>query len=149
MGLLSQSQKDAFWNDGVLVVEDAVSDTQLEQLRSVFTGWVEESRSHTEDYGKTLDGRARFDLQPGHSAERPGLRRIQSPEEVSDVYEDVMRTARMVDYCAELIGPNIRFHHGKVNSKLPGSGTAVKWHQDFLFQPMTNDDMITLSLIHI
>ena len=46
MGLLSQSQKDAFWNDGVLVVEDAVSDTQLEQLRSVFTGWVDESRSH-------------------------------------------------------------------------------------------------------
>ena len=49
MGMLSQSQKDAFWNDGVLVVEDAVSDTQLEQLKSVFTGWVEESRSHTED----------------------------------------------------------------------------------------------------
>ena len=49
MGLLSQSQKDAFWKDGVLVVEDAVSDAQLEQLRTVFTGWVEESRSHTED----------------------------------------------------------------------------------------------------
>ena len=29
MGLLSQSQKDAFWNDGVLVVEDAVSDCLL------------------------------------------------------------------------------------------------------------------------
>ena len=54
MGLLSQSQKDAFWNDGVLVVEGAVSDTQLEQLRSVFTGWVEESRLHTEDYGCLL-----------------------------------------------------------------------------------------------
>ena len=83
MGLLSQSQKDAFWNDGVLVVEDAVSDTQLEKLRSVFTGWVEESRSHTEDYGETLDGRARFDLQPGHSAEGPGCgessRRKRSP----------------------------------------------------------------------
>ena len=103
MGLLSQSQKDAFWNDGVLVVEDAVSDTQLEQLRSVFTGWVEESRSHTEDYGETLDGRARFDLQPGHSAERPGLRRIQSPEEVSDVYEGIMRAGRSVDFCTELI----------------------------------------------
>ena len=146
MGLLSQSQKDAFWKDGVLVVEDAVSDAQLEQLRSVFSGWVEESRSHTEDYGETLDGRARFDLQPGHSAEQPGLRRIQSPEEVSEVYEGVMRAGRTVDFCAELIGPNLRFHHGKVNSKLPGSATAVKWHQDFLFQPMTNDDMITCLL---
>ena len=83
MGLLSQVQKEAFWRDGVLVVEDAVSENQLEQLRSVFAGWVEDSRSHTADYGQTLDGRARFDLQPGHSAERPALRRVQSPEEVS------------------------------------------------------------------
>ena len=45
-----------------------------------------------------------------------------------------------------LIGPNIRFHHGKVNSKLPGSGTEVKWHQDFPFEPMTTDDMITCLL---
>lgn len=146
MGLLSQAQKETFWQDGVLVVEDAVSDTQLEQLRSVFSGWVEESRSYTDDYGETLDGRARFDLQPGHSAARPALRRVQSPEEISDVYEETMRNAHTVDYCAELLGPNIRFHHGKVNSKLPGSGTAVKWHQDFLFQPMTNDDMITCLL---
>ncbi|MGB1872852.1 MAG: phytanoyl-CoA dioxygenase family protein, partial [Candidatus Puniceispirillaceae bacterium] len=83
MGLLSQTQKDTFWEDGFLVVEDAVSGAQLERLRAVFTGWVEESRSETEDYGETLDGRARFDLQPGHSAERPALRRVQSPEEVS------------------------------------------------------------------
>jgi len=33
-----------------------------------------------------------------------------------------------------------------VNSKLPGSATQVKWHQDFPFQPMTNDDMITCLL---
>jgi len=146
MGVLTQMQKDRFWEDGFLVVEDAVSDAQLEKLRSVFSGWVEESRSHANDYGETLDGRPRFDLQPGHSPERPGLRRIQSPEEVSDIYASTMREARTVDFCAELIGPNIRFHHGKVNSKLPGSGTEVKWHQDFPFEPMTNDDMITCLL---
>ena len=51
---------------------------------------------------------ARFDLQPGHSPTAPGLRRVQSPEEVSPAYEDVMRNARTVDYCAELLGSNIR-----------------------------------------
>jgi phytanoyl-CoA hydroxylase len=30
---------------------------------------------------------------------------VQSPEEVSDVFATVMREARTVDYCAELIGP--------------------------------------------
>jgi len=130
MAILSKDQMDQFWRDGVLVVEDAVTPAQLADLRDVFAGWVEESRAHDADYGETMDGRPRFDLQPGHSAEVPGLRRVQSPEEVSDVYADVMRTARTVDMCAELIGPALRFHHGKVNSKLPGTATEVKFHQD-------------------
>ena len=144
--MLTQEQKDQFWRDGVLVVEDAVTSEQLADLRSEFAGWVEESRSFSDDYGETMDGRPRFDLQPGHSPELPGLRRVQSPEEVSDVFANVMRTARTVDMCAELIGPALRFHHGKVNSKLPGMATEVKFHQDFPFQPMTNDDIITCLL---
>lgn len=143
---LSQTQKDQFWRDGVLVVENAVTQEQLQNLREVFNEWVEESKTHKNDYGETLDGRARFDLQPGHSAEKPALRRVQSPEEVSVVYADIMRNARTVDICAELIGPAIKFHHGKINSKLPGSATKVKFHQDFTFQPMTNDDLITALL---
>ncbi len=143
---LSQEQKDQFWRDGVLVVEDAVTQKELNDLRAVFAEWVEESRGHNNDYGETLDGRARFDLQPGHTAQKPGLRRVQSPEEVSEVYENVMRNARTVDVCAELIGPAIKFHHGKVNSKLPGSATQVKFHQDFTFQPLTNNDLITALL---
>lgn len=143
---LTQDQKNQFWRDGVLLIEDAVTPQELDSLRKAFSDWVEESRNHESDYGETLDGRPRFDLQPGHTAQRPGLRRVQSPEEVSDVYADVMHNARTADICAELIGPAIRFHHGKVNSKLPGTATKVKFHQDFPFQPMTNDDLITCLL---
>ena len=146
MSGLTREQKEQFWRDGVLVVEDAVTPAQLSDLRAVFAEWVEESRKHDADYGETLDGRARFDLEPGHSAETPALRRVQSPEEVSQVYADVMRTARTVDLVADLIGPSLRFHHGKVNSKLPGAATKVKFHQDFPFQPMTNDDLVTALL---
>ncbi|WP_120501429.1 phytanoyl-CoA dioxygenase family protein [Roseovarius sp. EL26] len=146
MAVLTQKQKDQFWRDGVLVLEDAVTSEELADLRKVFSEWVEESRAYTDDYGETMDGRPRFDLQPGHTAEVPGLRRVQSPEEISDVYAGIMRNARTVDFCAELIGPALRFHHGKVNSKLPGTATEVKFHQDFPFQPMTNDDIITCLL---
>ena len=146
MEFLTQAQKDKFWKDGCLVVEDAVSPAMLDALRADFGAWVEESRAHTQDYGETMDGRPRFDLQPGHTSDQPGLRRVQSPEEVSEVYADAMRSSKMADYCAELLGPNIRFHHGKVNSKLPGTATKVKFHQDFPFEPMTNDDMITCLL---
>ena len=146
MALLTQDQKDHFWRDGFVVLENAVTPDELASLRQEFSNWVEESRSHSEDYGETLDGRKRFDLEPGHTAESPALRRVQSPEEVSQVYSNVMRNAQTVDYVAELIGPAIKFHHGKVNSKLPGAATKVKFHQDFTFQPMTNDDMITALL---
>ena len=144
--ILSQNQKKQFWSDGFLLVENAINDRQLENLKKTFLDWVNESRSYKTDYGETMDGRPRFDLQPGHSSDVPGLRRIQSPEEISEVFADVMRNGRSVDMCAELIGQGIRFHHGKVNSKLPGTATKVNFHQDFPFEPMTNDDMITCLL---
>ncbi len=146
MGLLSRQQIDKFWQDGVLLVPNAVDEPQLTKLRSQVNAWVDESRQHLDDYGVTIDGRPRFDLQPGHNADAPALRRVQSPEEVSEVFADTMRNARTVDYCADLIGPNLRFHHGKINSKMPGSATQIKWHQDFPFEPMTNDDMVTCLL---
>ncbi|MGI9349233.1 MAG: phytanoyl-CoA dioxygenase family protein [Amylibacter sp.] len=144
--ILSQNQKKQFWSDGFLLVENAINDRQLENLKKTFLDWVNESRNYKTDYGETMDGRPRFDLQPGHSSDVPGLRRIQSPEEISEVFADVMRNGRSVDMCAELIGQGIRFHHGKVNSKLPGTATKVNFHQDFPFEPMTNDDMITCLL---
>ena len=117
MAVLTQTQIDAFWRDGVITVENVASPEQLAAMRKEFEGWVEESRVHRDDYGETMDGRARFSVEPGHSAETPALRRVQSPEEVSDVFLNAMRTAQTVDMVADLIGPNLRFHHGKVNSK--------------------------------
>lgn len=146
MKFLTNEQKDSFWKNGVLIIEEALGTNELAELKSVFAAWVEESRAQKCDYGETIDGRPRFDLQPGHSAETPGLRRVQSPEEISEIFARTMREAKTVEYCAELIGPSIRFHHGKINSKLPGTSTAIKWHQDFPFQPMSNNDMITCLL---
>ncbi|MGI9480772.1 MAG: phytanoyl-CoA dioxygenase family protein [Hyphomicrobiales bacterium] len=143
MAELSTQQKEQFWQDGYLLIEEAVSAEQLAAMRADFAAWVEESRSHEKAYGETIDGRPRFDVEPGHSANRPALRRVASPAEVSESYLDVMRNADVGDYVAGLIGPNIKFHHGKINSKLPGAATEVKFHQDFPYEPHSNDDLIT------
>ncbi len=147
MTILTQEQKDAFQRDGVLTVEDAVDADLLARLRADFDGWVAESAKHNAPYGKTVDGRPRFDLQPGDDGKPAALRRVQAPTEISDAYFEAMANSRMTDMVAELIGPNIKLHHTKINSKQPGAATMVKWHQDFPFTPHSNSDLVTALLM--
>ncbi len=147
MTALSETQREQFWRDGYLVVENAVDGELLANLQADFAAWVAESRTHKEPYGDTEDGRPRFDLEPGHSADKPALRRVNAPVEVSKAHYKAMAESRMTDCVADLIGPNVKFHHSKINAKLPGGHTAVKWHQDFPFTPHTNDDVVTALLM--
>ncbi len=140
---LSPQQIKRFNRDGYLLIEEALSPDQLSPLKAQFSRWTSASRGHNKPYGKTLDGRARFDLEPGHCANQPALRRVASPLEVSADYLRAMRENKAVDAVADLLGPNIKFHHCKINSKLPGAATEVKFHQDFLYEPHSNDDLIT------
>ncbi|HET6160369.1 MAG TPA: phytanoyl-CoA dioxygenase family protein [Dongiaceae bacterium] len=138
---------DSFHRDGTIVADDAVTPAQLSALRAEFDAWWEESRDHDKNYGVMIDGRPRFDLQiPGHTRAAPLLRRVNSPTEISESYLDVVTNSRIPDMIADLIGPNVKFHHSKINAKLPGAGTEVKWHQDFPFTPHSNDDLVTALL---
>jgi len=143
MPTLSSDQVTAFHETGCLVCPDALRPEQLAALRAALDGWIEESRAHPGPFGQTLDGRPRFDVQPGHAADRPALRRVQSPTELSDAYLDALTASPMIGMLTELIGPDLRLHHSKINCKLPGSGTVVDWHTDFAFDPHSNDDMVT------
>jgi len=145
--ILNAEQVEAFHRDGVLTVPDAVTPGQLAALRADMDAWVSESRHHDGPWGTTVDGRPRFDVQPGHSADRPALRRIQAPTEISDAHLAVAVDSPMVDMVAALIGSDVRLHHTKVNCKQPGSGTEVRWHQDFPYTPHTNDSVVTALLM--
>ena len=52
MAMLSKAQKEDFWRDGYLVVEDVVDAALLHTMQTDFSGWVEESCGHSESYGK-------------------------------------------------------------------------------------------------
>ena len=145
--MLTDEQVGTFRRDGVLTVPNAVTPDQLAALRADMDRWVEESRAHNGPYGETIDGRPRFDVQPGHSEDRPALRRVSAPTEVSAAHREVMANSAMVDMVADLIGPDVRLHHTKVNTKLPGAATEVQWHQDFPFTPHSNADLMTALLM--
>jgi len=144
MNVLTSAQIESFNRDGYLLLENAIDPEMLAKLSAEFDQWKEESRDKTEPYGITYDNRARFDLEPGHSAEKPALRRIASPIELSDTYLNFMRDNRALDAVTEVFGPNLKFNNSKINSKQPGAATQVKFHQDFLFEPRTNNDIMTV-----
>ena len=144
MNWLNTTQLDQFHRDGFLYLQDIIPEQSLQELNAQFDQWVEESRQHDSPWGTTYDQRPRFDIEPGHSADSPALRRIASPVEISDAYLAFMRDNRALDAITDILGPDIRFENAKINSKQPGSATQVKYHQDFLFEPHTNDDMITV-----
>lgn len=146
--MIEQWQIDQFNQQGFLVVENVLSAEEIAALQHDFDQWVEESRAQTEAYGETLDGRARFDVEGDHAPDHPSLRRVSSPTEISAAYEHAALQSRMAAITGQLIGGSgTRFHHSKINSKLPHTATKVEWHQDFLFTPHSNDDIITALLM--
>lgn len=147
MAVLTKAQIDQFWRDGYLVAEGGATPAQLAALNGQLDDWVAESRSHAANYGKTVDGKARFDLGPEHSPANPRLRRINNPAEVSNVYRDAIFNAPMVDMVADLIGANLKFHNCKLNIKLPKSPQKVGYHQDHPYDPHTNDDVVVCLLM--
>jgi phytanoyl-CoA hydroxylase len=145
--MLSSNQHlvERFQKDGFVVLENALTDSQLSSLNGELSMWVEESKGNEKPYGKIMDGRPRFDLQVDtHSFESPALRRITSPAEISQACLDVVKDNKALDLVSEIFGPNIKHWTNKINLKLPGSGTEVKFHQDFPFEPHSNEDLMTV-----
>jgi ectoine hydroxylase-related dioxygenase (phytanoyl-CoA dioxygenase family) len=145
--MLTSEEIAHFREHGYVVARGVVPPATIEQLTDEIDGWIEESRQHTRNYGETIDGKARFDLEAGHSAAAPRLRRIANPVDISAAFREVLWDGAIPDLVTQLIGPNVKFHHCKVNMKLPGAGTYVGYHQDHPFDPHTNDDVVVALLM--
>ena len=146
--MIEQWQVDQYHQQGFLVVEHVLTSEEIAALQHDFDQWVEESRSQSAPWGNTQDGRSRFDIESDHSADHPSLRRVSSPNDISAAYRHAALQSRMAQIAGQLIGSSgARYHHSKINSKLPHTATKVEWHQDFLFTPHSNDDIVTALLM--
>src|SRR5260221_14555978 len=147
MTFLSAMEAEQFRTKGYVLVPDAVTPDELGALRADLAAWIEESRNWSANYGECIDGRPRFDLEDTHNAADPGRRRINNPAEISEAYRRVAFESRIADIAAELVGPDIKFHHCKINLKQPRSTTRVGYHQDFSYTPHTNLDIAEALLL--
>jgi hypothetical protein len=77
--MLSDDQTRQFREDGYTIARRVLDAAQVAALTDELDGWIEESRGRTANYGETLDGKARFDLEaeplgPAAPAADPRLR---------------------------------------------------------------------------
>lgn len=136
--VLSQTQREFYFDRGYLLVESAVPMNQVEQMRAATEEWVERSRKIAKSDGI-------FDLEPGHGSDTPRLRRLSSPVEHDERYWKFARDSVLPDIVSDLVGPNVKFHHSKLNFKWANGGEEVKWHQDIQYWPHTNYSPLTVG----
>lgn len=138
--MLTAEQKRFYGDNGYLMVEDAVTPEQLGELRRIAYEFIDRSRAVSESDDV-------FDLDSGHSAETPRLTRIKLPHKQHPFFWKVLQDSPMTRVLNDLLGPDTLLQTSKLNTKAPGGGAAVEWHQDWAFYPHTNDDMLAFGLM--
>lgn len=136
--VLTQNQREFYFENGYLLLESIISDEWLNRLRAATAEMVERSRTMQKSDGI-------LELEPGHSPQEPRLRRVTSPVDHHPEYWRFARDSIIADIAEDLIGPDIKFHHSKLNFKWARAGTEVKWHQDIQFWPHTNYSSLTFG----
>jgi ectoine hydroxylase-related dioxygenase (phytanoyl-CoA dioxygenase family) len=138
--MLTADQKAFYETNGYLAVENVVTPNQLARMQAVTNALIEASREVTQSNEV-------YDLDKGHSAETPRLTRIKLPHKRDPVFHEVLKSSGVTQVLGDLLGPDTAPITSKLNTKSPGGGAAVEWHQDWAFYPHTNDDLLAFGLL--
>jgi ectoine hydroxylase-related dioxygenase (phytanoyl-CoA dioxygenase family) len=136
--VLTQAQREFYFTEGYILLEKVIGDDWLAKLRAATDEMVERSR-------KVTQSDKIFDLEPNHRPDAPRLRRVSNPVEHHPVYWEYVTRSPLPDIVADLVGPDVKFHHSKLNFKWAQGGEEVKWHYDISFWPHTNYSPLTVG----
>lgn len=139
--MLSKEDIVAYRETGFIVIENVLNPELVHSLQLEVDQIVEQSRGvseHTELY----------DLESGHSADEPRVRRLKDPDKFSKLFAGLVNQPQVIDVLNTLWdGAGVRFDKSKLNLKSAGFGSPVEWHQDWAFYPHTNDDLAAVGFM--
>ncbi len=149
--VLSEEQRRKYFADGYLGAPALVPDSWLQRLNAVTDEFIQISRTLMGRTGAPVDSPdaprdRRFDLEPDHTPDNPRIRRLNAPVDIHPEYWAFASTGPFADIAEDLLGPDFKFHHSKLNFKWGQGGEEVKWHQDIQFWPHTNYDVLTIGV---
>jgi ectoine hydroxylase-related dioxygenase (phytanoyl-CoA dioxygenase family) len=73
------------------------------------------------------------------------MRRLKRPDAQHPEFW-AFATGVIADVAADLVGPDVVFHHSKLNFKWNDGHDEVAWHQDIQFYPHTNYSPLTIGV---
>ena len=137
--VLTEAQRHAFFDHGFVVLPDYVPEHWLAELRAAMAELLDRSRSKTETDSIYV-------LEEGHSAETPRLHRVASPQDQHPTFWKFMTDPVMTDLAADVVGPDVKFHHAKLNVKSGKGSRGFSWHQDIPAWPHTDFSPVTIGI---
>lgn len=139
MHVLSEEELSFYERHGYLTLDRFIASDWLERLNDAVEEFIEESRHIDQSNASIL-------VEPSHTRSTPRLRRIPHTVMHHPEFEAFGLRGPIVDLAEDLLGPNVRFHHSKLNFKWGDGGEEVKWHQDIQFWPHTNYSPLTIGV---
>lgn len=139
--ILTQSQREFYFDQGYIFVERMISSDWLERMRAAAAEIVERSRS------LTLSNR-HFVLEPDHSVQSPRVRRVYPEIDLYPVFWEFASQSPLPDLISDVVGPDVKYRETQINFKWAQGGSEIGWHQDIPFYPHTNlNSPITLTYL--
>jgi ectoine hydroxylase-related dioxygenase (phytanoyl-CoA dioxygenase family) len=124
---LGAEQRRFYREQGYLNVENVLSAAELDALRA--------ASERLQGERQRLGGENRLAV-------------IHNVPLYDDAFLQTARHPRMLAIVSDLLGPNLRLQHAKLNWKPPTIGAGeVSWHQDFPFFPHTNYGLLACMFL--
>ena len=144
---LNKKELNFYKKNGYLVKEKLISNKEINKI-NILIGKIIKKEEKKKTKIKNLGGSYNNNfVYNSNSSSKREILRLNNPTYYNKLFFDLSRNKKIINIAKKLLGGSVRFHHCKLNFKLPSKkGGEVSWHQDWAFYPHTNDDLITVGV---
>ncbi|MSR82588.1 MAG: phytanoyl-CoA dioxygenase family protein [Candidatus Latescibacteria bacterium] len=137
--ILSPDQKQLFDDNGYLHLKGFYSATEMDQMRRQFHELVCDTEGRPKNMSYAfMEAPAGYQPDPFNPKNVAGM---MDQTQANDYWFDQFTEPRIVSVVADLLGPDLDFHNGKVRNKPPGFVNTQGWHQDWPYERHSRPDL--------
>lgn len=144
---LNKKELNFYKKNGYLVKEKLISNIEIKKINSLIDKIInkeEKKKTKIKNLGGSYNNNFVYN---SNSSNKREILRLNNPTYYNKLFFNLSRNKKIINIAKKLLGGSVRFHHCKLNFKLPSKkGGEVSWHQDWAFYPHTNDDLITVGV---